>query len=128
MKNLTGLILILTIIFSCKNDRMEFESEKWKPYESGVSIDKYRSKMVWDLVKNVLKTKYRHGESSTYQEVVELIGDPESIDTINGFAKFLVEEKFDYNIDPNGYVYLELYFDKDSLLHKWIIVDTEFEP
>ncbi len=128
MKNIAGLILILTIIFSCKSDRMEFESEKWKPYESGVSIDKYRSKMVWDLVKNHLKTKYRHGKSSTYKEVVELIGEPESVDTINGFAKFLVEEKFEYNIDPNGYVYLELYFDKDSLLQSWTIVDTEFEP
>ncbi|SMC34475.1 hypothetical protein [Moheibacter sediminis] len=82
--------------------------------------------MVWDLVKNRLKTEYRHNKSSTYKEVVELIGEPESIDTINGFAKFLIEEKFDYNIDPNGYVYL--HFNKDSLLQKWVIVDTGFEP
>jgi len=128
MKNLTAIILILTLILSCKNERMEFESEKWKSYESGVSIDKYRSKMVYDLVHNVLKVQHRNGKSSTYKEVVELIGEPESIDTINGFAEFLVEEKFNYNIDPNGYVYLQLYFDKDSLLQKWMIVDVEFEP
>jgi len=128
MKSIICIVLILWLFVSCERERMKFESEKWKPYESGVSIGGYRSLMVWDLVKNHLKTEYRHNKSSTYKEVVKLIGEPESIDTVNGFAKFLIEEKFDYNIDPNGYVFLHLYFNKDSLLQKWVIVDTEFEP
>lgn len=126
MKYLTFTILILSLILSCTNKK--FDSEKWKPYESGVIDEKYRSKMVYDLVYNVLKVNHRDGESSTYKEVVELIGEPESIDTINGFVEFLLEEKYGWNIDPNGYKHLQLYFDKDSLLQKWIIVDTEFEP
>src|SRR5690606_9281298 len=128
MKNLKILILISVIITSCKDDQMKFESEKWKPYESGVSIGKYRSKMVNDLVENVLKTENKYAKGSTYKEVIKLIGEPESIDTINGFAKFLIEEKTDYNIDPNGYTYLYLYFKEDSLLRKWEIVETEFKP
>ncbi len=128
MRNIILGIAIFSFVLSCHKEKMEFDSSLWKPYESGVSIGEYRKKMVEDLVKNVLKVEHRHERSSTYKEVVELLGEPESIDLNNGFAKFLVDEKFDYNIDPNGYVYLHLYFNKDSLLQKWVIVDTEFEP
>ena len=128
MKNIIYPILVLILFVSCEDERMKFESEKWKPYESGISIGEYRKIMVWDLVKNVLRVEHRHKNPHTYHEVIGLIGEPESVDINNGFAKFLVDEKFDYNIDPNGYVYLHLYFNKDSLLQNWVIVDTEFEP
>ncbi|SMC34464.1 hypothetical protein SAMN06296427_101288 [Moheibacter sediminis] len=43
MKSFPVIVIMISIfIFSCKNDRMEFESEKWKPYESGVSIGGFR--------------------------------------------------------------------------------------
>lgn len=123
-----SLALILLILLSCQNE-VKFNSELWKPYESGVVDGKYRKKMVNDLVKNQIKTEQRNpGKSSTYREIIQLIGEPESIDTLQGKAKFLIDEKFDYNIDPNGYIYLELYFNKDSLLQKWILIETEFEP
>lgn len=85
--------------------------------------------MLDDFALNHLKPEHRFGmNASTYREIIQLIGLPDSFDTTIGMTKFLVEEKFEYNLDPNGYVHLELYFSKDSLLQKWVVVETEFEP
>lgn len=85
--------------------------------------------MLDDFVLNYLKSEPKFGkDGTTYREIIQLIGQPDSFDTTIGMTKFLVEEKFEYNLDPNGYVHLELYFSKDSLLQKWVVVETEFEP
>ncbi len=133
MKLLPAIFFIF-ILFSCSNteNQMEFNSDKWKPYENGVTGINYRKKMVFDLVHNKLKFRKLEKKGTHLNEVIKLIGEPERINTTNHSEKFVyyyeIEEKFEYNIDPNGGTTLELTFDKDSTLTYWVINEFWYEP
>jgi len=121
------IILLLTIlIYSC-NDSMKFDSEKWKPIESGLYGENYRKKMVFDLVNNVLVFENSPNKNGMkYSEVERLIYKPYRIDSIssnlqNYTCYYEISERIDYGIDPNGGMNLELIFSKDSILIDWTI-------
>ena len=79
--------------------------------------------MLFDLTKNYIipfKTKK--------SEIDSLIGKPEKINKLDGSLVYLVTEKYGRNIDPEGYVYLKLFFSKDSIVQHWVIEDTTLNP
>ena len=106
-----------------------FDSKKWKPYEQGVQGENFRKKMVFNLVHN--KLKFRNN-GSKFSEVVKLIGKPTILEDGKPFGSFMIieeiEEKYGWNIDPEGGTNLKLFFDKDSILQHWRIEEFWYEP
>jgi len=106
-----------------------FESAKWIPYEQGVQGENYRKKMVLDLVHNQLE----FGDNGTkYAQLVKLIGKSSTIEDGKPYASFMlveeIEEKYGWNIDPEGGTNLLLFFDKDSTLVHWRIEEFWHKP
>lgn len=124
------LFLFLSfLIISCSDTDMKFNSDKWKPVENGLYGANYRKEMVNDLVRNVLKFNQRHEKGTEKNQVYKLIGTPDEKDSVNHTITYWIEEKFDYSIDPNGYVVLELTLDPETeTLEKWKIIETRYEP
>ena len=132
MKRIIPFVFVLFIL-SCDNS-MTFNSRKWKPIESGLHGENYRKKMVFDLVNNVLNFgDYNNLKGTSLTKVEKLIGEPYRKDTVSNLLRnfsyyYQVNEKYDYNIDPNGGINLELEFDKDSTLINWTINEYWFRP
>lgn len=122
------LILFVFLIVSC-DDSIKFDSKKWKPVESGLYGKNYRKKMVFDLVNNELDFgNFANVKGTSSVQVEKLIDKPYRImtDTIPNLLQsfsyyYHISEKFDYGIDPNGGMTLQLVFDKDSTLVNWKI-------
>lgn len=120
MKNVLLAISILLLI-SC-DERKEFDSSKWR-FEENSMPDGDRKKMVRDLTTNVLVIS-----QSTKREVDSLLGKPSYYNECGKSFDYLVEEKYGRNIDPEGYIYLKLFFNKDSILESWTLQETTFDP
>jgi hypothetical protein len=117
---LTGVIILL--LFASCNSNIKFNSEKWSYYESGV-IGGDREKMLDDLTNNIIKP-FKTKKS----EIDSLIGQPEKTSKLDSSLVYLVTEKYGWNIDPEGYIYLKLFFNKDSIVQHWAIEETTFNP
>ena len=65
---------------------------------------------------------------TTKKEIDSLIGSPDSISKFDGSLIYLIKEKYGWNIDPEGYIYLKLFFNKDSIIEHWVIEETTFNP
>lgn len=109
------------MFISCNSNR-KFNSEDWAPYESGV-IGGVRKKMLSDLTQNILKPSF-----TSKKEIDSLLGKNYIIDNVDESFNYEIYEKYSWNIDPEGYITLKLYFNKDSILQQWIIEDTLFNP
>jgi len=107
-----------------------FNSNKWKPIEQVIDSDNNRKKMVFDLVNNVLKNGiFDTGKRTTIKETIELLGVEKIKEADNGYLMtYEVEEKFGWNIDPEGGTKLFLWFDRDSLFADWRIEEFWHEP
>lgn len=114
-------VIFLLLIISC-NSNTKFNSEKWSYYETGV-IGGDREKMLDDFTRNIIRP-FKTKKS----EIDSLIGKPERINKLDSSLIYLVTEKYGWNIDPEGYVYLKLFFNRDSILQHWVIEDTTFNP
>ena len=131
MLNYKYYLIVFTILLtSCKKEGWtKFESNKWKPAES-IYIEKYRKQMVFDLVHNVLKPKRLFKKANTQKEIEQLLGKPnyKVAEKQKTMYSYLIEEKFDYDIDPNGKMELNLYFDEENFLTHWIINESWYIP
>jgi len=110
----------------------KFNSKKWIHFRTGQYDDnEYRKRMKYDLVYNVLKTNVKQNPT-TYKEIVKLLGKSYEIVDSGSFSftmSYEVEEKYGWNIDPEGYTRLELTINKeDSTLGQWYLKDVLFEP
>ena len=125
MKKIVSIIFcLLILIVGCKSNDMKFESQKWTAIENGLYGKNYRKKMVNDLVFNKLEFGYENGTNR--KEVISLIGEPDFIDNCGGeYETYYVKEKIGM-IDPNGYIFLKLEYNKDSVLVSWVIYETRF--
>ncbi len=136
MKTYRNILFSFSIylLISCQseNKKVEFNSKKWQSYEQGIYNENYRKKMVFDLVYNHLDTRMNNQNKIDIKEIKKLLGFPIRIDTLTHYGKFYfvyeVEEKNEYNIDPNGGMNLELHFDQDSILTYWKINEFWFKP
>lgn len=79
--------------------------------------------MLYDLTRNILKPNF-----TTKKQIDSLLGKHNRIDSLDSSLVFDVYEKYGWNIDPEGYISLKLYFTKDSILQQWKIEDTSFNP
>jgi len=117
-------LLILILIVGCESNDMKFDSKKWTAIENGLYGENFRKKMLNDLIFNTLNFGSRYGINR--KEVIKLIGEPDFIDDCgNDYETYRVEEKIGF-IDPNGYTFLKLEYDKDSVLIFWKIENTRF--
>ena len=104
---------------------MKFDSQKWTAIENGLYGKNYRKKMINDLISN--KLKFGNENGTNRKEVIELIGKPDFInDCGNDYETYSIEEKIGL-IDPNGYTYLNLEYNKDSVLIFWKIEEIRFK-
>ena len=113
---------------SIKNEGWKtFVSSKWKPYEQGVHGENYRKQMIFDLTYNVLQNGTE--KKMNIKKIFELLGKNKIIETEKGFKiSYEVEEKYGWNIDPEGGTILNLTFDKDSILQNWVINEFWHKP
>jgi len=117
-------LLILIFIIGCGTNDLKFDSKKWIAIENGLYGENYRKKMINDLIHNKLQFDYENGTNR--KEVIKLIGEPDFIDKCeNDYESYKVEEKFGV-IDPNGYTYLKLEYNENSVLIYWKIESSKF--
>lgn len=109
MKTIFGLVICSFFLTSCcqkEEGWSKFDSSKWKPIESGLYGKNYRKKMVFDFVHSHLKVDIFNPSNSTHiKEIIKLIDKPYRIDTLKSSHLqyvYEIEEKFEYDIDPNG--------------------------
>ena len=95
------LIIALFLLLSCQTDQ-RFDSDKWK--EKGVDwqLNDQRELMADDLVLNDTII------GLTQKEIIRLLGEPEL--TEDGKLKYLIRERYEWNIDPEyiKYFWIEL--------------------
>lgn len=93
---------------SCSSDR-KFSQEEWKPREP-LAIDQRRS-MEKDLINNYLNTNL------PYKNIITLLGVPDFKDSINNRVSYITDVEYEWmGIDETKIRYLDLVFDKDSIL------------
>ncbi len=99
------LIFALYFLVSCKTNK-RFNSDKWK--EKGVDwqLDDQRELMVNDLVSSDTLI------GLTQKEVIELLGEPELSESRK--LKYLIREKYEWNIDPEYIKYLWIELDSNN--------------
>lgn len=110
MKSLIRTLLLLIIIsssFSCQNDE-KFDSNKWKQGGGENLLTEMRLNMVNDLISSGIL------EGKNESEINELLGSSEPVYThTEQNSKFYpVMEKYEWNIDPEELIYLEVRFDQ----------------
>ena len=128
MKKRLVLVIVIFLLFgipiSCDSDSMKFDASRWKAIENGLYGQHVRKKMLDDLIRNYLKFGEENGTNR--KEVFQLIGRPDFIDPCDSrVAVYLVQEKIG-KIDPVGYTYLKLTYNKSALLTSWAIEETSF--
>ena len=110
------LIFSIFFLISCQIDE-PFNSDKWK--EKGVDwqLDDKRELMVNHLILSDTLI------GLTQKEIVELLGEPEL--TENGKLKYLVREKYEWNIDPEYIKYLWIELDSNKRATKNYVEQTK---
>lgn len=116
-------VSILLVLTSCHFEK--FDSTQWIPIESGL-YDGHRKKMLDDLMENVLTFESGKHRGTSKKEVINLIGKPNEIDTVDGSEIYYIEEKTGM-IDPNGYINLHLTYKADSTLISWKIENVDYK-
>lgn len=101
----------------------KFDSKQWKMIENGLHGENNRKKMLNDLVRNVLTFENIKNKGTDRKTVIELIGEPDSVNECNNYEIYYVEEKYGL-IDPNGYINLNLEYNIDSNLVSWKIEEA----
>ena len=93
---------------SCSSDR-KFSQEEWKPKEP-LAIDQRRD-MEKDLINNYLNA------SLPYKDIIALLGVPDAKDSINNRVSYITYVQYEWlGVDETKIRYLDLVFDKDSIL------------
>ena len=116
-------ILILSIIcssLSCEKNE-KFKSEKWKQ-GGGENL---LTEMRWNMTNDLINSKILVGKNQT--EIHELLGNPEPVNTYSeSDTKFYpVMEKYEWNVDPDELIYLEIRFNKVGLAENIEVYKTK---
>lgn len=114
-KRLGILIIIFALLTSCKNE-VRFDSTEWNKKGVDWQVTDFREKMVADLVES--DTLIGLGKV----EIIELIGSPE-VEKDNKL-KYLVREKYEWNVDPEYLKYLWVELDKNGIAIKCYVEKT----
>ena len=59
-----------------------------------------------------------------YRDIKKILGNSINEDSLT--LKYVIEEKYG-KIDPNGYLFLKLDFDKNKELSQWNIIETGYK-
>jgi hypothetical protein len=102
------LIFVLLIMFNCCDNQESFSKESWNT-RSDIFYPE-RKKIVKDLIENHLN------EKMCYVDIINLLGDPQTIHNQNASNRlyFEVETKYGSDIDPDWTKYLEIEVNQDS--------------
>ncbi|CAN0602152.1 hypothetical protein [Maribacter dokdonensis] len=109
-------ISIMVFFIGCKNE-IKFDSAEWNKNGVDWQITEYREKMVSDLIKS--DTLIGLDKIS----VIEVLGKPE-IETEKKL-KYLVREKYEWNIDPEYIKYLWVILDENGIATKCYVEKTK---
>lgn len=115
MKTILFSIVFLLVISSCSNN-IKFDSKTW--HTSDAIYEGKRIKMIPDLLKNCLNF------GMNYSKIKKMLGESISKDSLT--LKYIIEEKYG-KIDPNGYIFLKLDFDKTKKLIQWNIIEIGYK-
>ncbi|WP_139170993.1 hypothetical protein [Lutibacter oricola] len=117
--------MILIFVFGCNFNDKKFDSQKWKSIENGLYGENNRLKMINDLIDIQLSFDDENGTKR--ESVIDLIGEPDFIDKCDSkYETYIVEEKTGL-IDPNGFTYLKLEYNENSILVFWKIEKIRFK-
>ncbi|WP_116771697.1 hypothetical protein [Maribacter litoralis] len=105
-------ISLLIILTSCKNE-VRFDSAEWNKKNVDWEWTEQREKMVVDLIKSDTLIGLQKNK------ILELLGNP-STETEKKL-KYLVREKYEWNIDPEFIKYLWVELDKNGKATKCYI-------
>ena len=94
-------------MFSCVH-KQEFNSEKWKQKGVDWQITDVREIMVDHLLTSDTLIGLRK------EEVVALLGESSYLDKSDNSCKYLIREKYEWNIDPEYTSYLIIKFDSND--------------
>jgi len=111
-----GILIIFVFLLSCKSE-VPFDSTEWNKKRVDWQVTEFREKMVSDLVKSdtligLEKTK-----------IFELLGKPE-IENENKL-KYLVREKYSWNVDPDYLKYLWVDLNENGIATKCYVEKTK---
>lgn len=112
MKYSILFLLIGCFFFACSNNK-KFSKTEWNQWvDFPVNIE--RDKMVDDLTANYLN------KPLSYNEVVDLLGDPGKINKIDStqfYISYMVYIEYEFlGIDETEIKFLNIYFDQDSII------------
>ena len=110
MKSWIKTILLLSITgssFSCQNNE-KFDSSKWKQGGGENLLTEMRLNMGDDIISSGIL------EGKNEIEISKLLGSPEPVhsETVENTKFYPVMEKYEWNIDPEELIYLEVKFDQ----------------
>lgn len=104
------LLVIFSIIafISCTSEH-KFSKEDWGLKEDGMTNQ--RKAMEKDLINNYLNDKL------SYKDITLLLGAPDSKDSIKSSVSYVTYVEYEWlGVDETKVRYLDLVFDKDSIL------------
>lgn len=110
MSKLSFIVLSALLMVSCVH-KQKFNSEIWKQEGVDWQITDVREKMVDDLLSSDTLIGLRK------EEVVALLGESAHSDTSGNSCKYLIREKYEWNIDPEYTSYLIIQFDSNDQVY-----------
>jgi len=117
-KIITITLILFGSLSACKERVIKFNKIGWSEFEDGLPI--LREKMIDDLLKNhVLK-------GLSYKQLVDTVGTPNE-QSILGFdsVSYIILLDYGHDIDPVHTKTLRFYFDKDSIITNWKIIEQK---
>ncbi|MDA8692760.1 hypothetical protein N9L92_01770 [Saprospiraceae bacterium] len=109
MKKIFQIILISIIVCNC-NSKQEFNSKEWNKKSVDWWMTDIREKMVDDLIFSDTLIKL------SKIEVIKLLGQPENNSSFE--LKYLIREKYGFDIDPKYITMLIIKFDEKGKVIK----------
>lgn len=118
MQKITGLVYLMIMLTTaiCCQGKKEFNAEKWN--EKGVDwqLDDTRENMVEDLISSDTII------GLSKENIIILLGEPEVMD--ESIMKYLIREKYTWNIDPDYIKYLIINLDGNATAIKCYVEET----
>lgn len=100
--------VLLAVLTSCTS-HTKFDSEHWKNTGLDGQWTAIRESMVNDLMESDTLLGMDH------EELIDILGEPSISDSAEGIYKYLLREKYSYDIDPEYISYLVVEFDADNV-------------
>lgn len=106
-------LVLLWLMYVGFYENHQFDRMKWREKHDG----RYEHRV--DLVDDLLEHHLKNGMNR--RTILELVGDPDSEDTIKRVMDYLILEDYGWDIDPVETQYLQLHFTKSGMLSRAVL-------